>query len=74
MAKAEIDSTEPREIVPDVPEGLELGLRNYWYPVLQSEEIPNGQAWGLADRCPHRDAKLSAGRTRIMTSTRLAAG
>ena len=47
MAKAEIDSTEPREIVPDVPEGLELGLRNYWYPVLQSKEIPDGQPIGF---------------------------
>ncbi len=28
------------EIIPGVPVGLPLGLRNYWYPVLQSEELP----------------------------------
>ena len=27
------------EIAPDVPAGLERGLRNYWYPILQSEEV-----------------------------------
>ena len=26
--------------VPDIPAGLELGLRNYWYPILQTEELP----------------------------------
>jgi phthalate 4,5-dioxygenase oxygenase subunit len=66
----------------DVPAGLELGLRNYWYPVLQSEELPSGKpvgfrvlgenlvAWRdrnghpgvLRDKCPHRGARLSAGR------------
>ena len=28
------------EILPNVPVGLPAGLRNYWYPVLQSEELP----------------------------------
>ena len=28
-----------QEIVPDVPEGLETGLRNYWYPILPSDEL-----------------------------------
>ena len=28
------------EIAPGIPAGLPLGLRNYWYPVLQSEELP----------------------------------
>jgi nitrite reductase/ring-hydroxylating ferredoxin subunit len=28
-----------REIAPHIPAGLELGLRNYWYPILQSEEL-----------------------------------
>lgn len=28
------------ELAPNVPEGLPLGLPNYWYPVLQSEELP----------------------------------
>jgi phenylpropionate dioxygenase-like ring-hydroxylating dioxygenase large terminal subunit len=27
-----------------LPEGLPNGLRNYWYPVLQSEELPEGKA------------------------------
>ena len=31
------------EIAPGVPKGLELGLRNYWYPVLDSEELPVGK-------------------------------
>jgi len=70
------------EIAPDVPAGLENGLRNYWYPVLLSEDLTQGSpvainclgeslvAWRdaeghpgvLFDRCPHRAAKLSAGR------------
>lgn len=70
------------EVARGVPRGLELGLRNYWYPVLQSEELqpkkPLGfmvlgealVAWRdaqgyphvMRDRCPHRGAKLSAGR------------
>jgi phenylpropionate dioxygenase-like ring-hydroxylating dioxygenase large terminal subunit len=70
------------EIARGVPKGLELGLRNYWYPVLQSEELPQGRprgfkvlgealtAWRdkagrpqvVRDKCPHRAAKLSAGR------------
>ena len=65
-----------------VPKGLELGLRNYWYPVLQSEMLVPGKpvgfkvlgeplaAWRDAagrpqvvrDKCPHRAARLSAGR------------
>ncbi len=36
-----------REIVPDVPEGLEFGLRNYWYPILQSEELPTDKPVGM---------------------------
>jgi len=36
-----------REIVPDVPEGLEWGLRNYWYPILQSEELPADAPVGM---------------------------
>lgn len=65
-----------------LPLGLECGLRNYWYPVLQSHQVTaekpiafqvlNEQlvAWRGADgkpnvvrdRCPHRHARLSAGR------------
>lgn len=36
-----------REIAPLVPEGLPLGLRNYWYPILQSEELPKDRPVGL---------------------------
>jgi phenylpropionate dioxygenase-like ring-hydroxylating dioxygenase large terminal subunit len=36
-----------REIAPLIPEGLPRGLRNYWYPVLQSEELPEGKPVGL---------------------------
>jgi len=36
-----------REIVPDVPQGLEVGLRNYWYPILQSEELPADAPVGM---------------------------
>ncbi|HEU4340884.1 MAG TPA: Rieske 2Fe-2S domain-containing protein [Candidatus Binatia bacterium] len=70
------------EIAPDVPAGLESGLRNYWYPILLSEDLTQGSpvaihclgeslvVWRdaeghpgvLFDRCPHRAAKLSAGR------------
>ena len=28
------------EIIRGIPVGLPLGLRNYWYPILQSEELP----------------------------------
>jgi phenylpropionate dioxygenase-like ring-hydroxylating dioxygenase large terminal subunit len=31
--------TSVREIVPHVPEGLEMGLRNYWYPILRSDAL-----------------------------------
>lgn len=35
------------EIVRDVPLGLEKGLPNYWYPVLQSEELKSGEPWAF---------------------------
>jgi phenylpropionate dioxygenase-like ring-hydroxylating dioxygenase large terminal subunit len=28
------------DVAPNLPAGLPKGLRNYWYPVLQSEELP----------------------------------
>lgn len=31
---------KPKQLAPLIPEGLPLGLRNYWYPVLRSEELP----------------------------------
>ncbi len=70
------------EIAPDVPTGLDRGLKNYWYPILLSEDLTRerpvavnclgeslvvwrdgeGEPGVLFDRCPHRAAKLSAGR------------
>ena len=47
MAIRSADLPGHREIAPDIPEGLELGLRNYWYPILQSEELEAGAPKGL---------------------------
>lgn len=41
------NETEVLEIVPDVPQGLDIGLRNYWYPILDSEELTEGKPVGL---------------------------
>jgi phenylpropionate dioxygenase-like ring-hydroxylating dioxygenase large terminal subunit len=38
---------QEQELAPGVPAGLPLGLRNYWYPVLQSEELPAGRPVGF---------------------------
>jgi phenylpropionate dioxygenase-like ring-hydroxylating dioxygenase large terminal subunit len=82
MARVLHRSEQYPEIARGVPRGLQLGLRNYWYPVLQSEEVSQAKAKGfkvlgealvawrdktgrphlLRDKCPHRGAKLSAGR------------
>lgn len=35
------------EIIPGIPVGLPTGLRNYWYPVLQSEELPADRPVGF---------------------------
>jgi nitrite reductase/ring-hydroxylating ferredoxin subunit len=35
--------SQPRELAPNLPDGLQYGLRNYWYPVLQSEELTAGK-------------------------------
>jgi phenylpropionate dioxygenase-like ring-hydroxylating dioxygenase large terminal subunit len=35
----EVSEKGVTEIVKDVPTGLDNGLANYWYPVLQSEEL-----------------------------------
>ena len=35
------------EVAPNLPAGLPKGLRNYWYPVLQSEELPVGKPVGF---------------------------
>ena len=77
----EVPENGVTEIVKDVPVGLDVGLPNYWYPVLQSEEVVaerpfpfrvmgrdvvvwrdgDGEPRIVADRCPHRGAKLSIG-------------
>src|SRR5262245_4146862 len=35
------------DVAPNLPAGLPKGLRNYWYPVLQSEELEAGKAVGF---------------------------
>lgn len=39
-------ATHP-ELAPDLPAGLPAGLRNYWYPILQSEELPHDRPVGV---------------------------
>jgi phenylpropionate dioxygenase-like ring-hydroxylating dioxygenase large terminal subunit len=39
----EVSASDAGEIVKDVPVGLDGGLPNYWYPVLQSEEVAADQ-------------------------------
>src|ERR1700743_2139174 len=34
-------------VAPNLPAGLPSGLRNYWYPVLQSEDVEPGKAVGF---------------------------
>lgn len=41
------------EIARGVPKGLELGLRNFWYPILQSDELPFGKP--VAVKCLNED-------------------
>jgi len=36
--------TSIQDVAPILPAGLPMGLRNYWYPVLQSEELVAGKA------------------------------
>lgn len=36
----EIQKAALPEIVKGIPKGLELGLRNFWYPIIQSHEVP----------------------------------
>jgi phenylpropionate dioxygenase-like ring-hydroxylating dioxygenase large terminal subunit len=38
---------ETKDVAPNLPAGLPKGLRNYWYPVLQSEELPAGKPVGF---------------------------
>ncbi|MDX3905771.1 MAG: Rieske 2Fe-2S domain-containing protein [Pigmentiphaga sp.] len=47
------DKQDWPELVRGVPQGLELGLRNYWYPIIQSEELPADKPLGL--KCLNED-------------------
>ena len=40
-------SPSTTEVAPNLPAGLVGGLRNYWYPVLQAEELEHGKALGF---------------------------
>ena len=39
MAQNEMAQNEWPELAKGLPEGLECGLRNFWYPILQSEDV-----------------------------------
>ena len=41
MVEAQVPRADAREIAPDIPSGLEPGLRNYWHPILRIEELPS---------------------------------
>src|SRR5712691_6049878 len=43
---ADLDQ-EIEDIAPNLPAGLPKGLRNYWYPVLHSEEVAAGKPVGF---------------------------
>src|SRR5690606_31666489 len=40
-------TTTTAVLAPHIPLGLPAGLRNYWYPILQSEELPGDRPVGL---------------------------
>ncbi len=42
-----IMATQAPALAPYIPQGLPGGLRNYWYPVLQSEELPADRPVGF---------------------------
>lgn len=43
-----LKEAEVPEIVPDVPQGLDRGLRNYWYPILKTEELGSTKPVGVS--------------------------
>jgi phenylpropionate dioxygenase-like ring-hydroxylating dioxygenase large terminal subunit len=47
IAEVQSDTKTLPEIVRGVPAELELGLRNYWYPIVQSHELPAGSPIGV---------------------------
>ena len=46
-ARGAESSAGAEDVAPNLPAGLVGGLRNYWYPVLQSEDVEAGKAVGL---------------------------
>lgn len=62
-AEVHADARTLPEIVRGVPAGLELGLRNYWYPIVQSSELRAGAPVGITclgeDLVLYRDSKGS---------------
>lgn len=66
-AEAQAHTGALPEIVRGVPAGLELGLRNYWYPIIQSSELPAGALLGITclgeDLAVFRDSK---GRPKVL--------
>ena len=67
MAEIPTKRADAGEIAPDIPAGLERGLRNYWYPILQTEELPSDRPCALTvlgeDVAVWRDA---AGRPQVV--------
>jgi phenylpropionate dioxygenase-like ring-hydroxylating dioxygenase large terminal subunit len=63
IAEVHPDTKTLPEIVRGVPAGLELGLRNYWHPIVQSSELPAGSPVGVTclgeDLILYRDSKGS---------------
>ncbi len=58
---AEAKKDKLPEIARGLPAGLELGLRNFWYPILQSHELPSEKPVGVTclaeDLVVYRDAE-----------------
>lgn len=67
MQAIAIDKQQVPELVRGVPAGLELGLRNFWYPVIQSHEL--GRDHPVAITCLGEELVLfrdSAGRPCVL--------
>lgn len=47
MSSAMYEQSMTNEIARHVPAGLELGLRNYWYPVLRSNQVSGDRPFGF---------------------------
>ena len=67
MANTNTASKSWPELVNGVPKGLETGLRNYWYPIIQSPEVPSNAPVGL--KCLNEDLVIwrdGEGRAHVM--------